>query len=111
MSVSDENNSGYTAIGEAVMGRIFDEEEISRESLMLRLTQVAERELNHGRLLSLSQGRRILDSISEVDIPHGNNVVNIDALRLAEGSITHHHLPAENDADAGDNDSDEMGQG
>lgn len=74
VSVSDENNLGYTAIGEAVIGHIFDEEEISRESLMLRLTQAAEHELNDGRLLSRAQGRRILGSISEVDIPHGNNV-------------------------------------
>ena len=112
MSISDEDKSGYVAIGEAVMGQIFDEEEISRESLMLRLTRVAEYESNDHRLLSLSSGRRILSDISDAETRHDSNVVNINALRLATGRVSRRDSPSANDSDARDNeDSDEAGHG
>ena len=113
MSISDEDKSGYIAIGEAVMGQLFDdEEEISRESLMLRLTWAAEHESNDHRLMALSSGRSILRNLSESETRHDNNVVNIDALRMASGHINRCDSPAENDADTTDNeDSDEAGHG
>ena len=112
MSISDEDMSGYIAIGEAVMGQIFDEEEISRGSLMLRLTRAAENESDDHRLMALSSGRSILSNLSEAETRHDNNVVNIDALRMASGRIYRRDSSAENDADTRDNeDSDEAGHG
>lgn len=81
MSISDEDKKGYIAIGEAVISRIFAKEEVSRESLILRLAEQAGQETNEEHLAEIAQARKILERLEEAETPDGTNVVNLASSR------------------------------
>lgn len=76
MSTSDEDKKGYIAIGETVVSHIFDKEEISRESLILKLDQQAEQETNEDHLAEIAQGRSILERLKDPSPRSGDNAVD-----------------------------------
>ncbi|KNC11893.1 hypothetical protein AC791_00675 [Klebsiella sp. RIT-PI-d] len=76
MSTSDEDKKGYIAIGETVVSHIFDKEEISRESLILKLDQQAEQETNEDHLAEIAQGRSILERLEDPRAHCGDNAVD-----------------------------------
>ncbi|POP46399.1 hypothetical protein CHU32_06515 [Superficieibacter electus] len=84
MSISDEDKKGYIAIGEAVISHIFEKEEVSRESLILRLEKQAGQETDEDYLAEIGQARKILENLEQTQAPHGDNVVNLEFSRTAE---------------------------
>lgn len=84
MSISDEDKKGYIAIGEAVISHIFGKEEVSRESLILRLDQQAAQETDEDNLAEIAQARKILESL-EASASHGDNIVNLGFTSGAKG--------------------------
>ena len=95
MSISDEDKKGYSAIGEAVISHIFGEEEITRESLILMLGRLAEKEADEEHLVSLWQARGILQSVQPSAPVRPDNVVSIGIARHDEG----HARPSTNQED------------
>lgn len=81
MSISDEDKKGYIAIGEAVISHIFAKEEVSRESLILRLAEQAGQETNEEHLAEIAQARKILERLEKAETPVGTNVVNLASSR------------------------------
>lgn len=76
MSTFDEDKKGYIAIGETVVSHIFDKEEISRESLILKLDQQAEQETNEEHLAEIAQGRSILERLEDPRLHCSDNAVD-----------------------------------
>lgn len=60
----DKHELGYIAIGEAVLAHIVSNKKISRESLMLMLTQHAEEVTNEYQLSRIWLGHSILKNAS-----------------------------------------------
>lgn len=58
----DKHELGYVAIGEAVLCHIASNKEISRESLMLMLTQHAEEVTNEYQLSQIWLGHSLLNN-------------------------------------------------
>ncbi|WES67303.1 hypothetical protein [Superficieibacter sp. HKU1] len=83
MSISDEDKKGYIAIGEAVISHIFEREEVSRESLMLRLDEQAGQETDEEHLAEIAQGRKILKRLEAVETSDRRSVVNLASSRNA----------------------------
>ena len=60
----EKHEPGYIAIGEAVLAHIASNKEISRESLMLMLTQHAEEVTNEYQLSQIWLGHALLKNAS-----------------------------------------------
>ena len=99
MSISDEDKKGYSAIGEAVISHIFDKEEITRESLILMLGRLAEKETDEEHLVSLWQARGILQSVQPSAPVRPDNVVSIGIARHITRHDEEHARPSANQED------------
>ncbi|MDU2940629.1 MAG: hypothetical protein E7B59_15865 [Enterobacteriaceae bacterium] len=106
MSISDEDKKGYIAIGEAVISHIFAKEEVSRESLILRLAEQAGQETNEEHLAEIAQARKILERLEEAETLDGTNVVNLASSRNG-GS----HPPSDGKPEEEDGEQDEVKNG
>lgn len=99
MSISDEDKKGYIAIGEAVISHIFAKEEVSRESLILRLAEQAGQETNEEHLAEIAQARKILERLEEAETPDGTNVVNLASSRNGGSNPPSDGKPEEEDGE------------
>jgi hypothetical protein len=66
----EKHEPGYIAIGEAVLAHIASNKEISRESLMLMLTQHAEEVTNEYQLSQIWLGHSLLKNASHGHTTH-----------------------------------------
>lgn len=111
MSISDEDKKGYSAIGEAVISHIFDKEEITRESLIMMLGRLAEKEADEEHLVSLWQARGILQSVQPSAPVRPDNVVSIGIARHDEGHVRPSANQEDNREKVKENDPDKASDG